>query len=63
MSNAVATEPRTAQPSVNHDTESLGGRLLKLSMLINLVMLTLAYAMLVMPVLWLARPVRMVNPF
>ncbi len=32
-------------------------------MLINFVMLTLAYAMLVMPVLWLARPVRMVNPF
>jgi hypothetical protein len=32
-------------------------------MLINITMLTLAYGMLVIPVLWLARPVRMVNPF
>ena len=32
-------------------------------MLINLAMLALAYGMLVIPALWLARPVRMVNPF
>ncbi len=38
MSTVISDEPRTAQPSVNHDTESLGGRLLRLSMLINLVM-------------------------
>jgi hypothetical protein len=32
-------------------------------MFINFTMLVLAYGMLVVPVLWLARPVRMVNPF
>jgi hypothetical protein len=34
-----------------------------LATLFNLAMLAVAYGMLVIPVLWLARPVRMVNPF
>ena len=32
-------------------------------MLVNLIMLALAYGMLIIPVLWLTRPIRMVNPF
>jgi hypothetical protein len=32
-------------------------------MLANLVMLALAYGMLVVPILWLTRPIRMVNPY
>lgn len=32
-------------------------------MLANLVMLALAYGMLVIPILWLTRPIRMVSPF
>jgi hypothetical protein len=32
-------------------------------MFINLAMLALGYLLLVVPVLWLARPIRMVNPF
>jgi hypothetical protein len=34
-----------------------------LAHLFNLAMLAVAYGMIVVPVLWLARPVRMVNPF
>ncbi len=34
-----------------------------LANLFNLAMLVVAYAMIVVPVLWLARPVRMVNPY
>lgn len=32
-------------------------------MLINALMLALGYGLLVVPMLWLARPVRMVNPY
>ena len=32
-------------------------------MLANLLMLTLAFGTLVVPVLWLARPLRLVNPY
>jgi hypothetical protein len=32
-------------------------------MLANLIMLVLAYGMLVVPILWLTRPIRMVNPY
>jgi hypothetical protein len=32
-------------------------------MLINFAMLVLAYGMLVAPIFWLTRPIRMVNPF
>jgi hypothetical protein len=32
-------------------------------MLVNLLMLALAYGMLIVPILWLTRPIRMVNPF
>jgi len=32
-------------------------------MLANLIMLALAYAMLVLPIFWLTRPIRMVCPY
>lgn len=32
-------------------------------MLANLAMLIVGYALIVVPLVWLARPVRMVNPF
>ena len=32
-------------------------------MLTNLAMLALFYAMLVFPIFWLTRPIRMVNPY
>jgi hypothetical protein len=40
-----------------------GKELAVLANLFNLAMLVVAYAMIVVPVLWLARPVRMVNPY
>jgi hypothetical protein len=32
-------------------------------MLANVTMLTMFYALLVLPILWLTRPIRTVNPF
>jgi len=32
-------------------------------MLANLIMLALAYGMLVLPIFWLTRPIRMVSPY